>query len=645
MIKELKILITFAFTLTVIAFFTLMFFVFKNLFALYIEKRHKIIGYRFKRKIVAIFVVMVSIPTVLLFLVASGLLKTYIDRWFSPQIKEPIELSFQIAKTLYERERERTLLEAKRILKGEKTLKGFTVKRLYKIPDNASETIKEGFEGIEGTEVLTTKKADIIRAVVPIKKGSKIIGIIIVEQKLPMSIVKKAEKIKTSYQQYMTFYRWRLPLKLNYFIALGFFTLLIIFMALWASFKVSRWITDPVQKLANATEAIAKGNLDVRVDLQRDDEIGLLVNSFNKMVSELKESKEALEKAYVESDRRRVYLENIITGINSGVIYMNEKGKIVTINPSAVKMLKVADKEVLNQSYETLLKNVKSDELKNFIKDLRIHEIKSINKDFKVIIEGKAVDMRVFIRQLRDRDEKTIGLLVVFDDITEILKAKQALMWKEVARKLAHEIKNPLTPIKLSTERLLRKWHQSDVDFGKILETSAKTIIREVEGLQKLINNFSKFGRLPDIKKAPTDLKTLINEVLTLYLHIQEKILLDIKPPLPKVEVDRQQLKRAIINLIDNAVSATKDEGEITLKVSAKPDINKVYIKIADTGIGIKDEMKEKLFFPYFSTKKNGTGLGLAIVHRIITEHGGSITVSDNSPKGTVFHIELPIRG
>jgi two-component system nitrogen regulation sensor histidine kinase NtrY len=641
----LKIVLLFVIALTAVALLSLIFLVFKNLFRLYVENRNRVLGYRFRTKVVAIFVVIVLIPTVMLFFVASGLITTYIDHWLSPNIKEPVELSFEIAKTLYEREMQRTLQEARRALRGQKIPETFKVRRLYKLPENASETLKEAFMGKEGVEVITTGEGDIIRAVVPIKRGKKVRGVLIVEEILPLSIVSQAEQIRTSYQHYISLYRVKLPLKLNYILALGFFTLLIIFTALWASIKISKWISDPVQRLAHATEAVAKGDLNIKIDLKRDDEFGLLVNSFNKMVEELKESKKSLEEAYIESDRRRACLENMLEGINSGVVSVDSRGRVLTVNHAAMRILGIKEEDVINGSYEVLLKNVDSEELKDFIKNIRIREFTTVTREFKVKINGKGVILRTFITQLRDRENKPIGLLVVFDDITELLKAKQALMWQEVARNIAHEIKNPLTPIKLSTERLLKKWHQGDKDFGRVLDGSAKTIIREVEALQKLVNDFSRFGKLPDIKKVSVNLSSLLREVMSLYSNFEDKIVLKIDDNLPEVEVDREQFKRAIINLIDNAISATKDGGKIIVEAKADPKSNRFFIEVADTGVGIDEKTKEKLFLPYFSTKKEGTGLGLAIVHRIVTEHGGSITVSDNIPKGSRFILELPIRG
>ncbi len=644
-IGPLNIILLFIIAFVIVAFMALVFFVFKNLFLLYMESRNRVLGYKFRTKVVALFVGIVLLPSVLLFVVASGLITTYIDRYLTPNIKEPIELSFNLGRHLYERELDRTLKEAERAEKGYPVAEGFTVRRLNALPENASETLKEAFEGKKGAEVITTPDGDIIRAFVPIKRGSRVVGVIEVEQVLPEEITLKAEKIKRAYQNYILLYQVKLPLKINYIIALAFFTLLVVFTALWVAIKISRWITEPVQRLAHATEVVAKGDLNIRVDLKREDEFGLLVNSFNRMVEELRESKKSLEEAYLESERRRVCLENVLEGINSGVISFDRQGRIITINSAALRILKLEERDVIHNTYEALLRNVQSEELKEFIKGIKIDEVGLIQREFNVRIADAPVILRVFITQLKDKNNQSLGLLVVFDDITELLKAKEALLWQEVTRQMAHEIKNPLTPIKLSTERLLRKWRKQDGDFGDALVSAAETIIREVEGLQRLVNDFSRFGRIPEIKKEPTDIREIVNEVVSLYSHLKRPISVEMDDTLPLVDLDREQFKRAIINLIDNAIAATKGEGDISIRIQMGESPGVLIVEVADTGIGIDEKTKKKLFVPYFSTKKEGSGLGLAIVHRIVTGHGGTITVMDNKPKGTRFIINIPTGG
>ncbi len=639
-----RILLLLLFNLTIVALITLVFFVFKNLVKIYFERRQKVPGYKFRTKIVALFMVIVLIPSIFLFIVSSGLINRYIDKWLNPQLKVPIENALSIARTLYDREKQRTLSEARRILKGIPASEGYTVERLRTLPEDATETIRLAFEGKEGTEVISTPEGDIIRAAVPVIRNKQIVEVLVVQERLAPNIVSQAEQIRSDYENYISLYKWKMPLKANYLLALGFFTLIVIFMALWVSLRISRWITDPIQKLAYATDLVAKGDLNVSVDMTRDDEIGILVTSFNRMVKELRESKESLQQAYVESDRRRVCFENIVENIDSGVISTDENQEIITINTTAAKILQINPEDVIGKDYRILLENIESEELKEFIQEINLREFTSTSKQIKATIKGRSLVLRVSLTQLKDSTGLPLGLLVVFEDITEMLKAQQALAWQEVARRMAHEIKNPLTPIKLSTERILKKWRDGSKDFGKVLESATKTIIREVESLQGLVNEFSKLGRMPKPRMEPQHIPSLIEEAASLYNNLNNRISFHHIDNIPKVEIDRQQFKRVMVNLLDNAITATRDGGEIHISATYEEIGKKIIIEVADTGVGIKEEDKEKLFLPYFSTKREGTGLGLAIVHKIIKDHGGEITVRDNEPKGTVFTIVLPVK-
>ncbi len=639
----IKILVILLFNFAIIALLTLGFFVFKSLFKLYIAKRNKVVGYKFRTKIVALFVTITLIPSVLLFIMSSGVLSAYIDKWFSPNIKVPIENAMFIAQTFYEKEKEKVLTEGKRFLKGLPISKDYKIRWLKAPSEQDSETIKAAFNGVEGVEVITSSDGDIIRAAIPVKKADKVRSVLIVEEILPKQFVIHAEQIREDYENFISLYKWRIPLKINYILVMGFFTLLIVFVALWVSLKISNWISVPIQKLALATEQVARGDLDVRVDIVRDDEIGMLVNSFNNMIRELKEIKESLENAYLESDRRRVCFENIVENIDSGVVSVNEEGKIITINSTAAKILNVKPEEVINQPYEVLFNYIESDELKDYVKGIRLDSFLSSTKQFRVSVGGQQKVLKVFISHLRDSKGKSLGLLVVFEDITELLKAQQALAWQEVAKRMAHEIKNPLTPIKLSAERILKKWKGRDDNFGKVVENATRTIIKEVEQLQQMVNEFSKLGRMPQVKRSQTNVKQIIDELKQIYKGFEERISFAVNDSLPTAMIDREQLKRALMNLIDNAITATSDGGSIEVKVDYNKTDQVIEFRVSDTGVGIKEEDRDKLFLPYFSTKKEGTGLGLAIVHKIVADHKGTITVEDNKPTGAIFTIKIPV--
>lgn len=630
--------------LNLLAMLVLMFFVGKSLVKVYLERKHRVLGYKFKTKFVVVLVGLTLIPSAFLFIISSGIVTNYLDRWFDPQIKEPLNQSIEIARSAYEMQRRQTLLFAKALVSGKQVPDNYTVRHLKDIPEDATETVTAGFNGKAATEVITGADGDFIRAVVPEYDGEKQTGVTIVESFMSGDIRRNAEKIKETYKNYLTLESWKSPIKMNYLLILLFFTSLIVFMALWVALRISRGITDPIQALARSTEQVAQGNLDIEIDINRDDEIGLLVRSFNHMVKEMKAGKESLQHAYLESDRRRLIIENILENINSGVISLDTAGNILTVNSAACAILNITPEEIINKNYTVLLSMLNSGELKKTVKNIRIKEFKGVEKEIRANINGKRILLRVFITSLMD-GENFLGTIVVFDDLTEIVRAQKALAWEEVARRVAHEIKNPLTPIKLSTDHMIKKWQNKDEDFGKVFERSTKTIIKEVESLKRLVNEFSRFGKMPEINKSPVLISNIIEGIANLYKDYKElEIRVSKQEDEPPVELDPEQFKRVIINIVDNAIEAMQNKGRIHIVINHDIASNRAYVDIEDDGPGILGEDKEKLFLPYFSTKKDGTGLGLAIAGRVITEHRGYIRIKDNKPRGTIFAIELPIK-
>ncbi|TAN44440.1 MAG: HAMP domain-containing protein [Nitrospirae bacterium] len=637
-----KLLLIFLMTVNLIAFLTLMFFVGKSLFLLYMERRQKVLGYKFRTKLMAIFVVLTLIPSAFLFFAASGLAANYINKIFSPQMKEPFNKSVEFARAFYDRERDRALKTARAALSGKDVwAPDLSVKRYASPPPNASEILTDAFAGKEGAEVVSQASGDIVRAAVPETQKNRG-GVLVVEIRLPQTIAEKTENLKTLYEDHIKLESFKEPLRLNYILILGFLTLMLVFSGLWVSLKISRGITIPIQRLAMATEEVASGNLDVSVDIKTQDEIGILINSFNQMVRQIKDGKSSLENAYIESDRRRLYLENILENINSGVLFLDTDGKILTMNRAAHSILDFAVEDIIGRDYTEFIQRLNSDELNTMVKDIEGTRINEVSKEVKINIDGRVLICRIYIAGIRDsRDSRSLGMLVVFNDLTDVIKAQKAIAWQEVAQRMAHEIKNPLTPIKLSTERLIKKWHQKDEDFGAVIEKSTRTIINEVEGLKKLVDEFAKYGRLPEIKKGPLHFPELLESVTSLYKGFKDiEIKTDLQEAMPQINLDRDQFKRVLINIIDNAIKAMDGRGLIT--VSAAVDRNTLKIEISDTGPGISIAEKEKLFMPYFSNRKGGTGLGLAIAHKIVADHGGHIIVRDNHPAGAVFCVEMP---
>ncbi len=631
-------------TVNSLALVTLMFFVGKNLFRLYMERQHKILGYKFRTKLMSIFGILILIPSIFLFVVASGLASNYLERIFSPQLKEPLNKSVELARAFYDLERQRTLAAARQISSGaqQPSFSQVTVRRYRTVEADSSDIVKDAFNGKEGTEVVTGDNGDIIRAAVPENSGTHQ-GVLVVETLLPKALSERSEKLKDFYEDYLKLESFKVPLGLNFILILGFVTLMMVFIGLWVSLKISRGITVPIQSLAMATEKIASGDLDVHVAAKSEDEIGLLINSFNQMVTQIKDSKVSLEKAYEESDKRRLYLENILQNINSGVLFLDSSGRIVTVNAAASSILNVQSEDVVGKDYNEFIKYLHSEDVTNMVKSIEGTQIRGVAKDVKISIGGRIAQLRIYVSGIRESySSKALGILVVFDDLTELIKAQKVMAWQEMARRLAHEIKNPLTPIKLSTERLMKRWQQRDKNFDAVFEKSTSIIISEVESLRRLVDVFSRYGRMPEIQKAPADIAELLDTVVSLFREYGDvQISVTRAEGIPPVSLDAEQFKRVLINIMDNAIKVMNGKGSIDLL--ARVSNNALVIDIADTGPGIRDAEKEKLFLPYFSKTRGGTGLGLAIASKIVGDHGGRILVRDNEPHGSVFTIEVPI--
>lgn len=619
------------FVINIISIITLGFFVIRSLFRLYLEKHREVPGYRFRIKIVTIFVGLVLIPSVLLFIAFSGVLESSIERIFSKSNREIISKTADAVRSFYDFEKTRLLKFAEDFRKGK--LKEFPdeilVERLKNPQKDMPESIRDAFQGKKSAQVISSSDGDVIIAAVPEKQG-----VLVLRMKIPPYVTKKVEEVKAYHEEYLKMGSFRKAVKSNYFMFLGFLSLIIIFLALWASLKISQEITNPLKELVQATQRVAEGDLKVKIFTKSSDEIGILVNSFNEMISKL-------DKAYVELSERHVLLERIFSSITSGIIFVGHNGKIFKINKAGEEILQIPADKLEGRDYSEILEFVESDELKEFIKKLSQERIYEVSKDLNIKIKGRNKIIKARIFSLRETNEsEATGILVVFDDITDIVKAQQAIAWEEVARRLAHEIKNPLTPIKLATERLVKKWKNKDEDFDKVFENSTHRIISEVESLKNLIDAFQKLGKLPEIKKELVNPINLIQDVIELYRGYKDvKINLINDGEIKPVLLDYQGFKRVLINIIDNAIKAMNAKGEITISVKLN---NNLQIEIADTGPGVDDEIKEKLFLPYFSKNKEGTGLGLTIARKIVTEHDGRIFVMDNKPSGSIFKIEVP---
>lgn len=435
------------------------------------------------------------------------------------------------------------------------------------------------------------------------------------------------------------------------------FTILLIFAATWAAFFLSKQVTVPIQALAQATQAIIEGNYETRVNVQANDELETLVTSFNRMTEQLGDSRrqidiftQNLQQAVQELERRRTLMETILENIPTGVISVDETESIRRVNPAAVRMFGESSRQA--QNFAQLL----GEEAARFVHILMRRSLRlgTATQELEFSASGRLLRAAVTVSSLGPLRSNR-GYVVVVDDLTDLLRAQKAAAWQEVAQRIAHEIKNPLTPIQLSSQRLsryLERQRQSvskndSPELVKLVTECSGLIEREVRVLESLVGEFSQFARFPTAKLSPVSPNDIVNEALSVFegrlegIHIRK----DLAPDLPVIRADSELLRRVLVNLIDNAAesmegSAVKD---LLLRTHFNNDREIVEIIVSDSGHGISPEDKDRLFLPHFSTKDRGTGLGLAIASRIMAEHHGSIRAEDNLPTGAKFILQLPM--
>ncbi len=403
-------------------------------------------------------------------------------------------------------------------------------------------------------------------------------------------------------------------------------------------------------ELAEGTRRVAEGDLTYTITVAAENELKTLVNSFNKMTMELRENRTKLEQSAkrlfeqnIEIEEKRRYIEIVLNNVSAGVISLDSRGLITTINASAERMLKINAADLLKKSFTHLPMDQYPDLPEEIIERFNKKKEETIAKTLSLVIGNEKKTFKVTFNALKDEAGRQLGIVMVFDDVTELEKAQRMAAWREVARRIAHEVKNPLTPISLSAQRLKRKYHDKIQD--PVFYDCIQTIIDHTDLIRNLVNEFSAFARFPAANPAPQDLLPIVTETISLFKEGNPGIEFrtDIPGDLPELSLDKRQIKQVFINLFDNALAAMGESGSITVSARILNDGKTARIEVADTGPGIPDDKKPNLFEPDFTTKPSGMGLGLAIVHSIVHEHGGRIFVQDNQPTGAIFVILLPV--
>jgi two-component system nitrogen regulation sensor histidine kinase NtrY len=687
--------------LNIILLLLLVFLILRNVVKLVFERKKRVLGSKLKTKLVLAFITLTLVPTVVLFFIAIHFITSSIENWFSIQVEGSLQESLVVAQLYYQGQAGNALFHARsmsqavtqqRMLdKGNQDLLAgylqaklaeynlgavelsspqFPTPLLIRSPNLASvafptlesKMLQEAFRGKEATKIQSVGQGDLIRGLVPVfspQNPREVIGVLGAVYFVPQSLVSRVTQIATAFEDYKQLSALKNPIKFSYLITLSLVTLLIVFSATWFGLFLAKGITEPVQKLVEGTQKIVKGNLDFAIPKSSGDEIGTLVDSFNQMTRDLKSSKSQVEKAHgdlsktnLELEQRRRYMEVVLRDVGTGVISLDSNGRIRTINRSAEKILGIEAAQVVGKAYTDLLQGDYLRLADELVRAVNRAENRSITRQIKLRVGIDLLTLLVKVAILRDEGERYLGMVVVVDDLTQLQKAQRAEAWREVARRIAHEIKNPLTPIQLSAQRLRKRYLNQFGQNGVIFDECTKTIITQVEELKNLVNEFSSFARMPAANPTPNPLNDIIRETMVLYEEGHKHIRFEFKPDdrIPVFNLDKEQIKRVMVNLLNNAVAAVeavagKDGGgQILIESQLDPLMNLARIEVSDNGSGVAPEDKPFLFEPYFSTKPGGTGLGLAIANTIISDHHGYIRVRDNLPRGSRFIIELPIQ-
>ncbi len=681
--------------LNVILLLLLAYLVLRNIAKLVFERKRNLLGTKLKTRLVAAFVGLSLIPTLPLFWLATQFIFSSLDYWFSHRVEQSLQESVSFAKGYLEQEKKDFLIDAQllrdqlpALLKAhdvapadagpflEPSLQIYHLDSVFLLDHNGNVILEvrradkpkvepaklKGLGPQEETgapKVQTfalSKKEEglVVQLDFPLESPAhqETTGKLLVLKMFPAQITDKLLAISSGYEDYRQLKLLHHPLKQSHFITFSIITLLVIFGAIWFGFFLAKNITDPIQELVSATQSVADGDLSLQLDSDRHDEIGMLMASFNKMVRDLRDGREqlasaytALQQSHAELEDRRRYMEIVLRNIAAGVVSVDAKGTIVTMNKSAEVTFGLPADQARGRLYSEILQPPHLEIVKSFVQAYRSNRQPYLEQQVQVIIGNRPMVLLIKASLLRDDRNHYMGMVVVLDDLTDLEKAQRMAAWREVARRIAHEIKNPLTPIKLSAQRLRRQHVELIAVEGSIFDQCTRTIIEQVDHMKHLVNEFSKFARLPRAQPTLCNLATIVEEVLSFYQHTYPRVTFGLEKDatIPPLKLDRDQFRQVMINLLDNALHALEGgKGFIEIGLYYDPILKIARLECSDNGHGVSPEDKLRMFEPYYSTKEKGTGLGLAIVASIITDHNGFVRVRDNHPKGTVIVIELP---
>ena len=669
-------------------FGALTFVLFRNLIKLFAERRLGVLGSKFRTRLVVGSLLLSFIPVIVMFWFAYGLMNRSIERWFSTPVEEVQQDTALMANLLSRYAAENAHAEAVAVAALPDTERAFQGHSFSGVLDafRAREaTLQGGFafaieDGNAEASFNVPSSWPLLKAALPKRvPGSNqaesltwggtdymigrasvgTTGEILVAMPLPKNFSEAQQQLAASQQRYLELAKERRLVRWTYMAFLWLLTGMVLFASTWLALYLSRLVTRPVVALAEATQEISRGNLDYRVDIQAADELGDLVRSFNQMASELAASRRQIETASaelgaanIELEQRRRHIETILESIPTGVLSLNADRRVTHVNQALLRMLRPSEEPLrasqvlIGAALTDLFPREVLEELDPLLR--RADRMNTTTTQMEMALQRTKLNAAVTVATLR-HNEQRVGYVLVFEDLSDLLRAQKQTAWREVARRVAHEIKNPLTPIALSADRILRHLDRSGAEpaSSEVVRTCAEAITGAVDTVRNLVNEFSTLASFPASQPKPEDINAIVENALSMFngrldgIRVRKLLAKD----LPKVMADSDAIRRATANLVDNAAEALQGSvlKEIEISTALVASRDAVELSVADSGSGVTQDLKEKLFLPYFSTKKRGTGLGLAIVSRIVEEHHGSIRVEENKPVGARFVLELPL--
>lgn len=670
------------------AFVALSFVLGRNLLKLYAERRLGIAGSKFRTRLVVVNLLLSFLPVIAMFWFSYGLMNRSIDKWFSQPVEEVRADTAAMSALLFEYAGLNATSEAQSIAQSEE----FRIAFLRGNSSAINDELQEHLPTLQGGFVVALTNGEVkaalnvpaawpqMKAGFPVEQALRgenphfqwgtteyVVGgaaagdsTVLVAMPLPQKFAETARQIQESQQRYVELARQRKLVRRIYLGFLLLLTVLVLFASTWLALFLSKLVNRPVAAIAAGTEAISKGQLDYRVDIRATDELAELVQSFNSMAEQLESSRHQIEASSRELghanealEGRRRYIETVLESIPTGVVSIDGARRVTLANAAFSRMFHPDRPEfaspaaLANLPLRNLLPADVLDDLEPLLR--RADRMGLTAANMEIALPHIKLNVAVTVAAL-EYPAQRLGYVLVFEDLSDLLRAQKQAAWREVAQRVAHEIKNPLTPIALSAERIhrhLARGSTPDAASVEVIRACADTINTAVQTVRSLVDEFSVLARFPASRPQPSSLNNLVESALSLFNGSLDGIRVhaQLAQDLPSVMADPEAIKRAVANLIDNAAEAMRESAlkEITISTALVASRDAVELAISDTGHGVSRDVKERLFLPYFSTKQRGTGLGLAIVSRIVEDHNGSIRVEENKPVGSRFVIELPV--